>query len=80
MCDEIEVRWTAGGFTFCLVAGLNDETLTVKLAVPAAFLASADDVQRRAYGAARDRALVEVANVLAVQREGEAHPIHHHHH
>lgn len=77
MAGEIEVRWTAGGHTFALTASLEGETLSVRLSMPAAFLAGADDVQRRAYGAARDRALDEVAEVLAMQREGEPHHITH---
>lgn len=76
MRDEIEIRWTAGGFTFSLVASLNDETLTVKLAMPSQFLSAASAEQHQAYGVARDRALAEVAAALAAQREGE----HHHHH
>lgn len=78
--DEVSISWSAGGHTFKLTASLSDETLTVQLSMPRDFLSGADDAQRRDYGAARDRALLELADALHRQHEGEDHhhPIHRH--
>lgn len=78
MDGAIEVVFVVGGHRFVAAAALSDGTLTMTLTMPSAFLAGADDAQRRAYGEARDLALREIADALHYQREGET--IHHVHH
>lgn len=75
---EVEIRWHVGEHVFVAVATVAGEVLTLRLQMPVAFLADADDTQRRQYGQRRDAALLELADVLLMEHQGES--IHHTHH